>query len=283
MSIERSIGRYSSKTTNPSAQHNYTGWIEPTAAGETITWGDWSKAPTADKTMAITLFPYACFGDHDNSGTVERSNYRALVDDEHVMRRSVLVEGGYGTTGIAYIGFPTRRIRAICDSLYGYPLLDEDAHSEMEMEMETEQWADHGRHDFKRAIEEAFDLDLDDRETHGTPEDLDGLLDRLWWSYSEGGSGDTHWFEGDACCFRHDGAIEWMRKTLYWDTSDGDAWLVLCRVEYNERHTFSVARDAALEGRLDDARKILAAWPDAVIIEFTSDDASGDAPAQASV
>lgn len=165
----------------------YTGYIAPVAAGSTIRWGSWSERKTADEWMPITLFPHSSGSDY-SGGDVEKSNHRVLEADEHVMRRSVLIYGGHGTYGIAYIGQPTRKIREMCDSLDSYPLLDEDDHSELEIELETEAWGDSygGRHDFLKALGSLLD-DVDPTHEH----DVDNLdehtdaVDELWRTGSD--------------------------------------------------------------------------------------------------
>jgi len=219
----------------------YTGYIDLDDAtpGETITWNSWT-AEGGDGKIAITLFPYANGSDY--SGTlVERSNYRVLKGDEHVMRRSVLVDGGYGTFGIAYLGAPTRRIRELCKSLDGYPLLDESDHSDLEMETEQEAWSDWGRADFKRELVEAFD----DTATDGTevlPDELltDELLDRTWYSFAGNhGDGGRVFEQGDSCHFYISEAIEWLKAKRC-----RGQYLVLGHVEYRERDYLSVMLDA---------------------------------------
>lgn len=249
-----------------------TGYIEPTAAGETITWGSWSERPTERATWPITLFPHASGSDYSGS-TVDQSNYRTLADDAHVMRRSVLVEGGYSTFGIAFIGAPTRRIREICGALDAYPLLDESDHSELETEIEEREWQEWGRSDFKREIADAFDLDLDALDERlGKREDgssvLDRVIDETWYAFaSQHGDGGKTCEAPDSCHFYIDHAIQWLRKER-----DLGAWLVLGDVQWKEREMFSVARDAALEDRHDAAREILALWPDLVLVDLAGDE-----------
>ena len=251
--MRRINGRYATKSALP-----YTGYVEPVAAGDTITWGEWSKFPTADRTWPITLFPYSSGSDYSGS-TVEQSNYRVLCDDTHVMRRSVIVEGNYSTFGVAYLGHPTRKIREICAALDGYTLLDESDHSELETEIEQKQWQEWGRADFRREIADAFEgLDLDVLEAslgtyqveHGSDKKkqrsvLDRLLDGTWHSFSEQHGDGGRIFEApDSCHFYIDDAIAWLQK----ERTFGDL-LVLGHVTYEARHALSVARDASQEGK----------------------------------
>lgn len=233
--MRRINGTYSTKSALP-----YTGYVEPIAAGDTITWGSWSDSPIGDRTWPITLFPYSSGSDYSGS-TVEQSNYRVLIDDAHVMRRSVIVEGGYSTFGVAYIGAPTRRIREICAALDGYPLLDESDHSELESEIEQEQWQEWGRADFAREIESELGLALQECDLP----DVDKLLDGTWHSFSEHHGDGGRVFEApDSCHFYIDAAIKWLQKERTFGRL-----LVLGHVRYEARHALSVARDASLEDK----------------------------------
>jgi len=190
----------------------YTGYIEPVAAGTRITWGSWSERKTESEWMPITLFPYSSGSDYSGSD-VEKSNHRVLCDDKHVMRRSVTIIGGHGTYGIAYVGQPTRKIRELCSSLDGYPLLDEDDHSHLEMELEGEAWDDDGRKDFLRDLAGLLDEvdpthrhDVDELDTHTE------AVDRLWHEGCDvynvnGGSG----FCVETGCTVHFYTGEWLK------------------------------------------------------------------------
>lgn len=244
--------------TDPNAKHAYTGWLlldEYEGPGSTIRWGSWSEmAPIApERYVPITMFPYSSGSDYSGD-TVELSNYQVLAEDEHVMSRSVLIQGSHGTFGIAYIGFPTRRIREIVAALESYPLLDESHHSELEMIIEQREWNEWGLKEFRHEVEKEF----------GEFEVTDNTLDDTWWSFCEQHSDGGRVFEqGDSVHFYVDDAVKWLRK----EREIGN-WLVLGRVEWSERHTLSVARDAALEGRNEECLRILKLFTDCVLVEL---------------
>lgn len=263
-----------------------TGYLntEDAEPGNTITWGSWFDNSAGGERVALTLIPYSSGSDYSGS-TVEQSNYRVLAADSEVTAQSVLIQGDYGTFGIAYLGEPSDHIREICGALESYPLLDESDHSELEMEIEQEQWADWGRKDFKRALviefgegldeildglDEGFIAKIDERAAYDervAPSTR--VLNATWYSFASSHGDGGRVFEAPGSChFYIEDAIKWLRENR-----DLGAFLVLGNIEYGERATFSVARDAALEGRLDDARKILAMWPDLVLVELTEGDA----------
>lgn len=201
MSYERALSRVS-KTRNlaPVPVDGYIALDEYEGPGSTIRWGSWERGrrPLApEQSIPITLFPYASGSDYSGN-TVEASNYRVLQEDAHVMARSVLIQGDHGTFGIAYIGQPTRRIRAILDALDGYPLLDEDDHSKLEQEIENEQWASWGRDDFRRDLAKAIFLPGDEDELQLT----DRELDALWYEFASDHGDMGRVFESpDSCHF----------------------------------------------------------------------------------
>ena len=156
MSVDRHRSRFSTFKQSPALEpYTPSGYIsreDYEGPGSTITWGSWTDRARDFDDIPITLFPYASGSDY-SGGTVEQSNYQVLSEDAHVAGRSVLISGGHGSFGIAYIGAPTRRIAAIVASLEAYPVLDESHMSEMETEIEAKQWEDWGRDSFKRTIE----------------------------------------------------------------------------------------------------------------------------------
>jgi len=260
--------RHVPNRTDTTAKHQYDGYAPAgTVVGDTIRWGSWSEErDDADGyTVPITLFPYASGSDYSGN-TVEASNYRVLVDDEHVMSRSVLIQGHHGTFGVAFIGYPTRRIRGILAALAGYPVLDEDDLSELECEVEAEQWADHGRADFRRDLVDSFDgtafVTDDDRDLL-----TDDLLNATWYSFAQhhGDGGKSH-ESPDSCHFYIDECIEWLRKNRTFGQT-----LVLGDVNYRDRGVLDVARDALLEDRAGQCRTILTGIPGVVLIDLVDE------------
>lgn len=191
--------------------HEYTGYIEPTKAGNTIRWRSWSDRPSAERWMPITLFPHATGSDYTGC-SVERSNHDVLLENEHVMRRSVRIVGGHGTFGVAYVGRPTRPIKKIINDLEVYPLIDEDHHSNLEMALEIEAWDDHGRGDFRSALANVLD-GVDPTYEHDVDLVSDDVIDTLWRggvdAYNvDGGSG----YMVETGCTVHFYIDEWTKR-----------------------------------------------------------------------
>lgn len=240
-----------------------SGDIQP---GDTIRYGSWTDHPESDSDQPITLFPYSSGSDYSGN-TVEISNYQVLAENPDVMEHSVLIQGGHGSFGIAYFGEPTEEILELVASLQSYPLLDEDHHSNLEMELEWAAWLDHGRADFKRELFQAFDDTATDGTSALTDELLtEALLDRTWRNFADNhGDGGKVFEQGDSCHFYIDACIEWLRETRHRGTM-----LVLGHVEYRDH--LSVILDAFEEGAgLNDPRIVamLKGWDDVTVIDLT--------------
>lgn len=128
-----------------------------------------------------------CATGSDYSGTlVEHSNFRTLKAEFPWL---VVVHGGYGTFGLAYLGKRENQNPALIeaiDSLTDYPIYSDDDHSELEWGLAAQAWEDDGRQDFKRELVKHFDLLLDEEHEH----DLDDArhndaVDALWQDCAE--------------------------------------------------------------------------------------------------
>ena len=135
------------------------------------------------------------------SSTYDMSNHRSMLRDFP-----------YGTGGLIVVRWSnvdelairldkvSRELLEACEGLLDYPLYDESDHSELEQELEAENWDLYGRHDFVRELEQR-DYSADD-----VPEDA---LDEAFWEacqqfnvYAE--------FEFDACHWRGMGDDEFV-------------------------------------------------------------------------
>ena len=232
-----------------------------TEPGDTIRWGSWQNSPTEEYSVPFTLFPYASGSDYSGN-LVEVSNYRVLQENEHVMSRSVLIQGGHGTYGIAYLGEPTDKILELVASLESHPLLDELHHSKLESETEQREWADWGRKDFHCELEKEFSIDELQQEV------TDEELNLTWRCFAKNhGEGGRVFEQGEYCHFYIDHAIKWLHEERVFGTL-----LVLGNVKWSDRHDFAVARDAALEGRMEECHRILNTFNQIRVIELEAED-----------
>lgn len=127
------------------------------------------------------------YSDYSGS-TVEASNHRVLC--ERFDGQLVQIYGSHGYQALAYdatLG-PVPDSEELCDVLYGledsYGPVDDDDHSALESELETEAWDDWGRKDFRKTLTALLD-EIDPDHEHEIPDDEDSCtaaLPAMNWS-----------------------------------------------------------------------------------------------------
>ena len=121
----------------------------------------------------LAIIKYTEHSDYSGSD-VEASNYRVLCDAKDI-DHLVQIYGSHGYKALAYdatLG-PVPSCEALSEmleQLEGYPLLDEDDHSELERDLEMEAWGDHGQDDFRKALAPLLDA-IDPGHEHELPDD----------------------------------------------------------------------------------------------------------------
>ncbi len=126
---------------------------------------------------------YATGSDYSGGG-VNESNYRVLAEmlgEHHPEDAQPVVwartSGGHGTYGIVVrYGDLEEEVREAIDALEDYPLMDEEDHSNLEMEQQNEAWEDWGRKELRHEVEKASGLERDALE--------ESLTDDEWWKIS---------------------------------------------------------------------------------------------------
>lgn len=178
-------------TTQRREDDGYWTWVDadaPTAgdrlAASDLDWQQRTYGYTDRPTFVILEF--ASWGDYTGS-SYTRSNYRSLLRD--FPDTFVDVYGSYGYSALAlnlatYI--PDHLADCLAQLADEYPVYDEEDMGELETELQTEGWANHGREDFRREIVShlrnlgwlgSVGVDADDLAESIT----DDQLDRLFW------------------------------------------------------------------------------------------------------
>lgn len=176
--------------------------------------------------LTFIMHNLCLFGDYAGTGSVGRANVAYLKDnlkwidvpswkDEYLVDSEVemlIKHEAYGTT-ICYIRedlFPEYETR-----LDNYPLLCEDTHSAIAMELEQEAWEDYGAKDFLKDLTKQTLDRIGDEETREAVELIFESYDRdnddLWLLFQEGRyllSGDESRMDGDQWYFANDDVIE---------------------------------------------------------------------------
>lgn len=224
--------------TRPGADIRYGDWSDT----EISTWYDGEYHPNnplgsyVAKGIPLTVIELATGSDY--SGTlVEISNARVLKERFPWL---VTMRGGHGTRGVAYLGKREHQndelIEAI-DALSDYPLVDEDDHSTLECERESEAWSEDGEQDFCKALAEYLDEIDEDHEHEITDASVSAAclpmrysgetMTTVWALWREGceafnvngGSGYAN-EQGDSIYFYIDDWIDSARKPNYPGGSD---------------------------------------------------------------
>lgn len=105
--------------------------------------------------------------------------------------RLIMQSGGYGSVG-ALVRADIADLVELVEALENYPVLDEDALSEAEMELEEEAWGNYTARDFAEWIQDAADREAEEREDEELSEEVETLLDTIDGDEARG------WFF-DAC------------------------------------------------------------------------------------
>lgn len=128
----------------------------PEDAGVTeVSYGDIKD----DKNGNYIELPYCTYSDN-SGGTVERSNNRCIVEDfkQHLGNGMYQVYGGYGTSAILVsVDFfnSNEELQDAIEGLLQYPIYSEDDHSNLEMEIEDEDWDSYRRDELISMLEDA--------------------------------------------------------------------------------------------------------------------------------
>jgi hypothetical protein len=110
---------------------------------------------TEDKEGDLLEVPYTMHSDY-SGGTVECANCKAFLELYEDLPGVWEVSGGYGTTGVVILKSlyeENEEVKETIDNLADYPLIDEEALSELEMELEQEDWESWIKSDLKHELD----------------------------------------------------------------------------------------------------------------------------------
>jgi len=154
--------------------------------GDTVHAGsDCAMDPWREYTQPITVISGTSYSDYSGSD-VERSNARVMLADPEIAQHVIRVLGSHGYSALAYLGTePPEPIRDALKALDDYPILDDDDHSALEAELESEAWGDCGRKEFRKALQSLLDeldpgFDHDISDTSERTVCNDAAIDRIW-------------------------------------------------------------------------------------------------------
>jgi hypothetical protein len=160
----------------------------------------WAEVPLYEVSEAT--------GSDYSGGTHSIANYRVLEEMQNEFPQIVTTYGGYSTYGIVFRldqGPLPEELIEVIDALDAYPILDENVMSEVEMELQGENWESWARDDWRRKLEEEFgDEDVDELS--------DEDIDKLWWDAAQHLSWEIEWEQGASPYFNFDEAAGWLHS-----------------------------------------------------------------------
>jgi len=151
------------------------------AAGGSFQWRELQKAdsrdPDTDPTQVVVTCNVLAYGDYDNSTAVERSNVKAVEEMFDESEALVWMSHGHGSYAVGFVYDPevAEEVIELLGALSDYPLVDDEAHSEMEMEMFEEAWNNFGASEFGDAV--LRDMEHDSDAAEYAAEDFLGDID----------------------------------------------------------------------------------------------------------
>jgi hypothetical protein len=161
--LERVASLHNARLITPNEAWRSYSDKQPVPPELSTTYGDWSEvsANTPIDPSKVYIIPGYCGGSDYSGNLVEVSNHKAIIDmmpNEYQDGAEYLVfSGGFGTFDIAIrIDALTPDLLDAIEGLEDYPLLDEDLHSQLEMESQNEAWENDIRSDFKTALGKAL-------------------------------------------------------------------------------------------------------------------------------
>ena len=119
------------------------------------------------------------YGDYCNTGLVGKVNVESVLEDKELCERLNVIEL-HEMCSTTSLMFPIEALQdaellELFERLERYPLLDDDAHSHAQIELENECWDSYGRRDFKRWLaSQGYDIE----------ETTDDTLNELYWQIS---------------------------------------------------------------------------------------------------
>jgi hypothetical protein len=144
------------------------------------------------------IVPNLTSGSDYSGSLVERSNFNVLKEAAENYPGSALAPafwvelyGGHGTFALAFhIERTPEEIREMLLALEDYPLADEEAHSELEMQAQDDAWENWARSDYRRALEKEYRGDASEVSDDALFEHFMSAMDKsnTYWENEQGDS-----------------------------------------------------------------------------------------------
>lgn len=111
------------------------------------------------KQMKVVV-PNTMSGSDYSGSIVSQSNYEVFLEKFGDVEGVYRLTGDYSSYGVAIkADLKNKEIAECIAALHDYPLIDDDAYSELETQIQGEAWESWGHTDFVRAIEKQFEIE----------------------------------------------------------------------------------------------------------------------------
>jgi hypothetical protein len=169
-------------------------WIERTKPG-----GYWYSHSTHAADIDTLYFcPNWLSGSDYSGGVMTRSNFDVFMEAFEELEGVEIRYGGYASYWVCVrldLLFTHEGIREMLESLEGYPILDEDAYSEAQIDAQEEAWGNWVRYEFIREIEKKLDIELEAPENDAEEEER--FEDALYNCFREAMEAANEYWEDD--------------------------------------------------------------------------------------
>jgi hypothetical protein len=163
--------------------------LEAPVGGDSVSMGRLelcrTETPTDGEAPRYVEIPHTFWSDYSGDA-VNRSNGRAIR--EEYGQYVVHVTGDFGTEGLVLplgVEIPEDMYHRIVSLQQDYPLWDDEDHSNLEREIEVEDWESYGRHDLVYRVRELArvedqDDDVDELDEHDQVDAIVNDTDLRW-------------------------------------------------------------------------------------------------------
>jgi hypothetical protein len=172
-------------------------WHERAGSGDHQYWYGHAAGLTSD-IDTLYFCPNWLSGSDYSGGVMTRSNFDVFMGEFGELEGIETRYGGYASYWVCIrldLLFTHEGIREMLESLEGYPILDEDAYSEAQIDAQEEAWGNWVRYEFIREIEKKLDIELEEPENDAEEEER--FEDNLYTCFREAMEAANEYWEDD--------------------------------------------------------------------------------------
>lgn len=163
--------------------------------------GYWnSRRPEVADIDELYFCPNWISGSDYSGGVLTRSNFDYFLEEFNEVEGVETRYGGYASYWICIrvdLVFTHEGIREMLESLEGYPILDDTAYSEAQIEAQEEAWISWVRHEFVSQLERTLDIEIEEPDDEEDIPEGERFDDRLYTLFYEAREDANEYWEDD--------------------------------------------------------------------------------------